>query len=75
MAELPLAPVERVMRNAGAERISLEAVKRAADEAELFIHDLARRAGIIARGDGRTTVSAKDVVLASKTAKAAEPYP
>ncbi|MBN2014893.1 MAG: NFYB/HAP3 family transcription factor subunit [Candidatus Altiarchaeota archaeon] len=75
MAELPLAPVERVMRNAGAERISIDAVKRAADEAELVIKRLTEDAQKIAHGEGRATITSKDITLASKKLVAAEAYP
>ena len=75
MAELPLAPVERVMRSAGAERISIDAVKKAADLAEQQIMKLTERALQIARKDGRVTLNSKDLVIASKPPVAAEPYP
>jgi len=75
MAELPLAPVERVMRNAGADRISIDAVKRAADEAELIIKKLTENAQRIANSDGRRTITSKDIILASRLTRVAEPYP
>ncbi len=75
MAELPLAPVERVMRNAGADRISIDAVKRAADEAELIIMKLTESAQRIASSEGRRTVTSKDIILASRLARVAKPYP
>lgn len=75
MAELPLAPVERVMRNAGAERISMDAVKRAADEAELVIKKLTENAQRIAQSEGRVTITSKDIALASKRSVVAEAYP
>lgn len=75
MAELPLAPVERVMRQAGAERISIDAVKKAADEAELHIKELTKKAQNIARAEGRVTITSKDIALAAKGIVAAEPYP
>jgi histone H3/H4 len=75
MAELPLAPVERVMRNAGADRISIDAVKRAADEAELFIMRVTESAQRIARSEGRNTVTSKEIILASRVARVAGPYP
>ena len=75
MAELPLAPVERVMRNAGAERISIDAVKKAADEAEHIIKKLTESAQKIARSEGRVTITSRDIVLASKRPLAVEPYP
>jgi len=75
MAELPLAPVERVMRSAGADRISIDAVKRAADEAELTIKRLTENAQRIANSDGRRTITSKDITLASRLVRVAEPYP
>ncbi|HIE34189.1 MAG TPA: histone [Candidatus Altiarchaeales archaeon] len=65
MAELPLAPVERVMRNTGAYRISLEAVKVTADEAENYIENLVRSAQKIAMKSGRKTITSRDIKLAS----------
>ncbi len=75
MAELPLAPVERVMRNAGADRLSIDAVKRAADEAENIIARLTKNAQRIASNEGRRTITSKDIILASRLDKVAEPYP
>ncbi|HDH41623.1 MAG TPA: histone [Candidatus Altiarchaeales archaeon] len=75
MAELPLAPVERVMRNAGADRISIDAVKRAADEAELTIKRLTESAQRIANRDGRKTITSRDITLASRLIRVAEPCP
>jgi histone H3/H4 len=75
MAELPLAPVERVMRNAGADRISIEAVKRAADEAESTIMRLTENAQRIASKEGRRTITSKDIILASRLSGVAGPCP
>jgi histone H3/H4 len=63
------------MRSAGAERISIDAVKKAADLAEQQIRKLTERALQTAQKDGRVTINSKDIVLASKSPAAAEPYP
>jgi histone H3/H4 len=75
MAELPLAPVERIMRHSGADRVSLDAVKMASNEAEVLIKRLTEAALRIAHGDGRVTVTERDVALASKGVRTAEPSP
>lgn len=63
---LPLAPLERIMRNAGAERVSLEAVEtlqQAVEDMARKLADESLRAAIHAR---RKTVTREDVLLASK---------
>ena len=66
MAGLPLAPVERVMRKAGAERISNDAVKAIADKAEILIEKLTVESIRLSKHAGRKTITKEDVELASK---------
>jgi len=66
MTVLPLATVERIMRTAGADRISNDAVKAAADRAESLIENLTKDAVILSKHAGRKTVTAEDIELASK---------
>ena len=66
MTELPLAPVERVMRKSGAERISLEALKLAADELESFLRVLTQKAALLAKDDGRVTITSSDISTSAK---------
>jgi DNA-binding protein len=66
MTGLPLATVERIMRTAGADRISNDAVKAASDRAEELINKLTKEAVVLSKHAGRKTVTAEDIELASK---------
>ena len=66
MAELPIAPVKRILKNSGASRISDDAAIALAEVLEEFGEDLAVRATKLAKHAGRKTVKAEDVVLAAK---------
>lgn len=66
MPELPLAPVDRIIRNQGAKRVSEEAVEEFAEVLEDIAGDLAAESAALASHAGRKTVKAKDVRLAGK---------
>jgi histone H3/H4 len=66
MTGLPLATVERIMRTAGADRISNDAVEAASVKAETLIKKLTAEAVILSKHAGRKTVTAEDVELAAK---------
>lgn len=66
MATIPTAPIDRLVRNAGAERVSEAASKKMVDALEDYTSDIARRAVDIARHSGRKTVKAEDIKLALK---------
>ncbi|ASI99810.1 archaeal histone HpkA [Thermococcus celer] len=66
MAELPIAPIDRLIRKAGAERVSEEAAKVLAEYLEEYAIELSRRAKDYAMHAGRKTVKAEDIKLAIK---------
>lgn len=69
MARLPLATVERIMREAGAKRVSREARQLFAEYMEKMTECLAIEAGEFADHFGRRTITEKDVELAKKRLK------
>lgn len=66
MPELPLAPVDRIIRNQGAKRVSEEAVKEFAKVLEDIAGDLAAESAALAEHAGRKTVKAEDVRMARR---------
>lgn len=64
MVELPLAPIKRVIKNIGAERVSDDAVEAMRDVLEEEAEELAREAKNYANHAGRKTVQKEDVLAA-----------
>jgi histone H3/H4 len=69
VAKLPLATVERILREAGAKRVSREASQAFADYIEQLTRALAIEAGEFADHFGRRTITEKDAELAKKRLK------
>lgn len=69
MARIPLATVERILREAGAKRVSKEGRKLFAEYIEQLTKSLAIEAGEFADHFGRRTITVKDVGLAKKRLK------
>ncbi len=66
MAELPIAPIKRLLKNAGASRISDDAAVKLAEVLEEYGEDVARNATKLAKHAGRKTVKAEDIELAAR---------
>ncbi len=64
---LPLAPIGRIIRDAGAERVSDAAVELLERYMEKFALEVSRQAVSLAKHANRKTVSGEDIDLAIKT--------
>ena len=64
MVNLPIAPVERIIKGAGAERVSGRAAMALAEVLEEHGTEIATRAIKLARHAGRKTVTGQDIALA-----------
>lgn len=61
MAQLPIAPVTRLVRNAGAERVSEEASMALVEILEAEGDKIAKKAVSLAKHAGRKTVKKEDI--------------
>lgn len=59
--DLPLAPVIRIAKNSGAERISMDGTRAIVTRTEKYIASVARGAAERAASEGRKTIKAEDV--------------
>ena len=67
MAELPIAAVERLIRKAGAPRVSSGAAKALRDVLEDMAYKMSTRAVKVAKHAGRKTVTEEDIKLVQQT--------
>ena len=66
MAEIPVAPFERVLKKAGADRTSEDGLVALRDAVEDYAKELAKKSIVYAKHAGRKTIKAEDVKLAMK---------
>ncbi len=64
MSDLPLAAIQRIAKNAGAERVGTDAVEALAKKAEAYIANVVKKANGLATHAGRKTLKAEDINLA-----------
>jgi histone H3/H4 len=64
--DLPLAPLERILKKAGARRVSKSALVEFSQMIINYAHDLSAEASALAEHAGRKTIIGSDVRLAKK---------
>ena len=66
MSELPIAPMGRIIENAGGQRISEGSKEALGKVLEHWGEDISKQALLLAKHAGRVTVNASDIELAVK---------
>ena len=66
MVELPLAPLERILKEAGAARVSATGLKEFREVVETYAEAVGESAYEAAKHAGRKTVMKSDIQLVSK---------
>jgi histone H3/H4 len=66
MGELPINPIGRIIKNAGADRIGGDAKKALANFLEEYGDDISTKALLLAKHARRVTVLASDIEMAVK---------
>ena len=69
MSKLPLANMERLLREGGAERVSEDAKEALAEVLEDYGIEIAKDATLLSEHAGRKTIRKEDVKLAAKRLK------
>ena len=64
--DMPLAPLERILKKAGAKRVSKSALVEFAEVIIDYAHDLSVKAAELAEHAGRKTIIGADIKLAKK---------
>jgi histone H3/H4 len=66
MTELPAAPFERILKKAGAKRVSQEAAEEFAKVMEEKMIKVAEEAALLAKHAGRKTITDEDIRMARR---------
>ncbi|MCQ5337206.1 MAG: histone family protein [Candidatus Methanomethylicia archaeon] len=66
MPDIALSAIDRIMRKAGAERISEDGVEALREVLETIALEISREAVALAKHAGRKTVNAEDIKLVSR---------
>lgn len=66
MSELPKAPIGRIMKDAGAERVSEDAKLELTNHVETVIREITAEANKVAKIAKRKTIKPEDIQLAIK---------
>jgi histone H3/H4 len=66
MTDIAISPIDRIMRKAGAERVSEEAAEALREIVETLALEVSRESIALAKHAGRKTVNSEDVKMASR---------